>query len=282
MTIREALRKAALRLGAAGVPDADHDAGWLMGSVLGVKRLEALARGGEALSAEKLDAFLGLIARRERREPLQYILGEAPFMGLTLLCRPPVLIPREDSESLVRAALDRLPRGGSALDLCCGSGAIGIALKRARPDARLFAGDISPDAVRLTRENAFRCGAAMEIRRGDLFSPFDGLAFDLILCNPPYIPHKDLQSPQAELAFEPRLALDGGGDGLAYYRRVFLDAPRYLRPGGFLILEVGDGELGAVSAMAQVDFGPLSLYDDHAGLPRAAAAPWKGTHAFAG
>lgn len=282
MTIRDALRRAIPRLKSAGVPDADHDAGWLMGHVLMLKRLEALARGSEPLSQEQAQRFEALIARRERREPLQYILGEAPFMDLSLLCRPPVLIPREDSEAMVIAALDRLPQGGTALDLCCGSGAIGIAIKHRRPDARLWAGDISPEAIRLTRDNAERHGIAMDIRQGDLFAPFQGLRFDLICCNPPYIPAKDLQSPQAELRYEPRLALDGGPDGLRFYRRIFLDAPRFLAPGGALILEVGDGELSAVSAMAQVDFGPLSLYDDHAGLPRAAAAPWKGTHAFTG
>lgn len=278
----QALGRATARLKQAGVPDAAHDAGWLMGAVLGCKRLEVLARASEPLSGDQAARFEQLIARRERREPLQYILGETQIMGHRLLCRPGVLIPREDTEALCLAALERLPPGGKALDLCCGSGAIALSLKLARPDASICASDISDQAVRLSRDNAALHGAAISVRQGDLLMPWQGQRFDLICCNPPYIASPLLQSAQPELHYEPALALDGGQDGLAFYRRLLAEAPGYLRAGGWLIMELGDGQLPTITHMAQVDFGPLCLYDDYAGLPRVAAAPWKGTHAFSG
>lgn len=282
MTVRQALRDASARLAAAGVPDPDIDAAWLMGGVLSLTRLEVLARGGQALSDEEHARFEALIRRRLQREPLQYILGETDFMGLRLLTRPGVLIPRNDTEVLCEQALLRLKPGMRVLDLCTGSGAIAVTLKVHRPQALVWAGDIAPEAIALARDNAALHGADVNFALGDLFAPFAGARYDMICCNPPYIPTGDLPALQAEVKREPRMALDGGGDGLAFYRRLLARAPLHLLPGGWQLLELGDSQADAVQRLAALDFEAVSVYDDAAMLPRTLAAQWKGTHAFTG
>ncbi|NLD34469.1 MAG: peptide chain release factor N(5)-glutamine methyltransferase [Clostridiales bacterium] len=282
MTVRQALRDASARLAAAGVPDPDIDAAWLMGGVLSLTRLEVLARGAQALSDEEYARFEALMRRRLQREPLQYILGETDFMGLRLLTRPGVLIPRNDTEVLCEQALLRLRPGMRVLDLCTGSGAIAVSLKAHCPQALVWAGDIAPEAIALARENAALHGADVNFALGDLFAPFAGARYDMICCNPPYIPTGDLPALQAEVKREPRLALDGGGDGLNFYRRLLARAPLHLLPGGWLLLELGDGQADAVQRLAALDFEAVSVYDDAAMLPRTLAAQWKGTHAFTG
>lgn len=282
MTIHQALTGAQARLERAGVPDAAHDAAWLMGSLLGLSRLSTLARGTEPISVDTQAQFERLVQRREKREPLQYILGETAFMGHRVLCRPGVLIPRNDSEILCQQAIARLDEGQRALDLCCGSGAIALSLKLARPEAEVWASDLSEQALALARDNAALHDANVNFCLGDLFAPLKGLRFHLIACNPPYIPSAALISAQPELQYEPALALDGGMDGLDLCRPIFIEAPRYLEPGGWLLIEMGDGQAEALRAMAHVDFGTIKLYDDYAGLPRVMAAQWKGPDAFAG
>jgi len=282
MTVRQALREASARLAAAGVPDPEIDAAWLMGGVLSLKRLEVLARGSRPLTESEQENYDRLIARRMQREPLQYILGETDFMGLRLLTRPPVLIPRNDTEVLCEQALLRLRPGQHVLDLCTGSGSIAISLKAHQPGLHVWAGDIAPEALALARENTALHKLDVNFALGDLFMPFGDARYDMICCNPPYIPTKDLDSLQPEVQREPRLALDGGGDGLAFYRRLVAEAPLHLLPHGWLLLELGDGQAEAVQAMAALDFDAISVYDDAGGLPRTLAAQWKGTHAFTG
>lgn len=282
MTVRAALKAATQRLELHGVPDAAHDAAWLMGSLMGLSRLELLTRGEDVLTAATEAAFQLLLERRAAREPLQYILGETEFMGHRLRCRPPVLIPRNDTEVLCLQALRLLKPGQRALDLCCGSGAIAISLKLGCKGAELWASDLSPEAIALSRDNAALHGCELRIVEGDLFEPLQGQRFHLICCNPPYIPSDELLSPQPELSFEPRLALDGGADGLKFYKRILRDAPRHLLPGGWLLLEMGDGQAEALKALALVDFDTMTLYDDYAGLPRVLAARRKDGHGFAG
>ena len=132
----------------------------------------------------------------------------------------------------------------------------------------MYAGDIAPEALDLSQENAARLGAAVDVRQGDLFVPFDGLCFDLILSNPPYIPTGELHSLQAEVRREPALALDGGPDGLAFYRRILAQAPRYLALGGSLLLELGDQQAEAVAALVPAGFESPRIHKDLGGLPR--------------
>lgn len=280
--IRDILARTSSRLASRGVPDAQWDAGWLLAHVLGTSRLEALARGHEHLNDKQVAALEELVARRENREPLQYILGETVFMGHVIKCRPPVLIPRNDTEALVEQALLQLRPGQRALDLCCGSGAIAVSLKLGCPEAMVHAGDISPDAVGLTLENARLHGVEIDVRRGDLFAPFEGQRFDLICCNPPYIPARQLPGLQPEVRFEPALALDGGADGLQFYKRVLAQAPAHLNPGGWLLFELGDGQAQAVSALAKVEFDTPKVYDDLCGRPRVWAARRKEAHVVTG
>ena len=269
MTVKEALRKAAGLFLKAGVPDARLDARLLLAQVLGRPQLELLAAPDLPLNEAQAARYFELAARRAAREPLQYILGRADFMGHQFLVRPGVLIPRADTEILAQRAIALLKAGGSALDLCCGSGILGISLQKARPDARVYAGDVSGQAIDLTRDNARALGAEIDARQGDLFAPFIGLRFDLIVCNPPYIPSHELEGLQEEVRREPALALDGGADGLHFYRRVLSEAPGHLNPGGILLLELGDGQAEQVSALLSPGFTAPVVYRDLGGLPRA-------------
>ena len=268
--IRETLRSAAARLEAAGVPEPANDAALLLSHVTGEPPLSLRADAGRPLGAETLAAFEALLARRESREPLQYLLGEAYFMGLCLKAVPGVLIPRFDTEALCQQAMDRMRGSERVLDLCTGSGALAVALAHAFPKAQVLAGDISPMACDLARENAARCGVRVEVRRGDLFAPFAGASFDLILSNPPYIPAGELPGLQEEVRREPALALDGGADGLDFYRRIIREAPGYLKPDGWLLLEIGSDQARAVTALMR-NYGEISVYSDLNGLDRVVA-----------
>jgi len=270
-TIRETLRRAARQLEAAGVPDAAADAALLLSHVTGEAPLSLRADAGRPLSAETLAAFDALLARRAAREPLQYITGEAPFMGLMLRAEPGVLIPRFDTETLCEQALARLQTGQRALDVCTGSGALTIALASQAPGARVSAGDISETALALARKNAARCGVSVDFRLGDLFAPFQGETFHLILSNPPYIPTPELAGLQPEVRFEPALALDGGPDGLAFYRRIIRQAPASLEEGGWLLLEIGSSQAEAVRKMMAAQYEEIAVYTDLNGLDRAVA-----------
>lgn len=281
MTARECLRRARLRLEEANVPDADIDAAWLLGSVLGTGRLETLALGGRALSAREEAAFETLLSRRLAREPLQYILGETDFMGRRFLARPGVLIPRNDTELLAQLALSRLFPGERALDLCTGSGILAVTLSLSVPEVQVDAADLSSKALALARDNAALHRANVNFLEGDLFSPCAGKCYDMICCNPPYIKSGDLPLLQEEVRFEPDMALDGGADGLDFYRRLAEHAPVYLVSGGRLVLETGDGQAEAVAALLLDDFDDIRIYDDMAGLPRAVAARRKEAHALA-
>ena len=192
-------------------------------------------------------------------------------MGLCLRCAPGVLIPRFDTEILCREALARMRGEARVLDLCTGSGALAVAIAHARPQARVFAGDISPDAIKLARENAARCDVRVDVRPGDLFAPFACERFDVIVSNPPYIPAGELPGLQAEVQREPALALDGGPDGLDFYRRIAAEAPAHLTPGGWLLLEIGSDQAAAVTVLLARDFDIISVYGDLNGLDRAVA-----------
>ena len=269
MTIREALKKGANRLGKAGVPDARLDAEYLLAELLCLDRLRLIADGGSVLTDEQLKAYEQWLARRERREPLQYILGNQPFMGFMLKTSPAALIPRADTERLCEAALGVLRPGMRALDLCTGTGALAIALKKLCPQAEVSASDLSKDALALAQSNAEALEADIRFYEGDLFSPLQGERFDLIVSNPPYIPQKDLPALQAEVLFEPMMALDGGEDGLGFYRRIAKEAPTHLNPGGYLMLEIGSDQGRSVpQLLAEEGFTAIEVRQDYAGLDR--------------
>lgn len=186
-----------------------------------------------------------LVSRRKSGEPLQYILGKWEFMGLPFYTRPCALIPRQDTETLCEEALSI--GGKTLLDLCCGTGCIGVSLAKLGGLEVTFA-DISPDCLALARENAALNGVSGSFVLTDMFGNISG-SYDMICVNPPYIPTSELASLQAEVKREPVLALDGGADGLDFYRRISRDYAAHLNPGGTLLMEVGAGQAEDVASM---------------------------------
>ena len=211
-----------------------------------ISDLTALPIGRINIEAPPLSPALrerieGIVKRRARGEPLQYILGKWEFMGLPFYTRPCALIPRQDTETLCEEALSI--GGKTLLDLCCGTGCIGVSLAKLGGFEVTF-GDISPDCLALARENAALNGVAGSFVLTDISG-----SYDMICVNPPYIPTSELASLQVEVKREPVLALDGGADGLDFYRRISRDYAAHLNPGGALLMEVGAGQAEDVAAM---------------------------------
>lgn len=197
------------------------------------------------LSTALRERIEGIVKRRAQGEPLQYILGKWEFMGLPFYTRPCALIPRQDTETLCEEAL--AIGGRTLLDLCCGTGCIGVSLAKLGGFEVTF-GDISRDCIDLARENAALNGVAGSFVLTDMFGNISG-SYDMICVNPPYIPTSHLALLQAEVKREPALALDGGADGLDFYRRIARDYAAHLNPGGALLMEVGAGQAEDVAAM---------------------------------
>ena len=273
MTVLDALRAGQARLSA--VPDPRLDAEYLLAFVLDMPRLNMLVNKQRILTAQDAAAYDALLSRRENREPLQYILGTQSFMGLPFKTDARALIPRNDTEALCEAALSFLKSGQTALDLCTGSGILGITLKKRIPGAAVTASDISADALSLARENAAALHADVRLLQGDLFAPVAGERFDLIVSNPPYIPDILRGKMQSEVEMEPALALFAGPDGLDFYRRIAREAPAHLNEGGRLLLEIGDDQFDAVRALLTPAFEPVSLIRDMNGKPRVVQAERK-------
>ena len=273
MTVRETLRQAADRLAEAGVPDPRLDAEYLLAELLETDRLRLIADSGRTLTEPQLAEYEQWLARRLRREPLQYILGTQPFMGCQLDVSPAALIPRADTEILCEQALNRLRPGMRALDLCTGTGALAIALKTHCPGASVFASDISERSLALARHNAEKLNAVVCFAQGDLFAPWTGCRFDMIVSNPPYIPTAELPALQAEVRCEPALALDGGEDGLAFYRRIAFEAPDCLTDEGILLLEIGSTQAEDVCRLLdKAGWRDIAVCPDLAGLDRVVIA----------
>ena len=261
MNITEWTERAVALLAASGCPDPEIDARWMAEDTLGMTRTDLKFEGGRAIPEADLQRLEAMLERRRAGEPVQYILGSADFMGLKFEVGPDVLIPRQDTETLVEAALIALqglgdgpsgPSGRSGLavlDLCAGSGCIGLSLASLAPHAAVVLADVSREALEVARRNAHALGAKVELRHGDLFAAVGRERFDLIVSNPPYIPRGDLAGLQREVQYEPRLALDGGPDGLEFYRRIAQGAGNHLNPGGAIYLEVGAGQAPDVLEM---------------------------------
>ena len=248
----------------------------LLAAVLDVKRLDLYLQFERPLHTKEVDTYRDYVRQRLQRVPVQYIVGVAAFRHLELSVTPDVLIPRPETEVLVDVALEHLPAGGRALDLCCGSGAIALALKQEAAEVEVVATDISEAALAVARANGERCALVVEWLCGDLFAPLEGaVLFDIIASNPPYVRHGDLAGLEPEVRdHEPELALDGGEDGLDCYRRIAWAAPDFIRPGGHLLLEVGDGQSAEVeSLLAEVGrFAEVQTRPDLNEVPRVVVA----------
>jgi len=239
---------------ARGIENPRLDAELLVAHALGIDRMRVILDAQRPLEGVELAKLRDLVKRRRSYEPIAYLRGEREFYGLKFRVDKRVLVPRPDTETLVDAALTRsahLSMSMRQLDLCTGSGCVAIAMARQRPTASVYASDISADALTLARENALRLGAYnVAFFETDLFAAFAGKRFDVVTANPPYIPTGDLATLQPDVRdHEPRLALDGGEDGLAIVRRIVVEAPEYLDVGGLLAMEIGAGEAPATAAL---------------------------------
>lgn len=248
-TIREALRAAQAALAPVAGEEAAREARLFFCHALGWDMARLLSRQSDIFPGEYEKMLEEMLARRLAGEPLQYILGEWELMGLPFRVDARALIPRQDTETLVEAALGLIKERGyrTVLDLCCGTGCIGISLA-ALSGAAVTLADISVDALALARENVEKNGVCARVMETDLFSNITG-SFDLIACNPPYLSDADMAALQREVRFEPALALYGGEDGLDFYRRIRTAYAAHLNQRGALLLEVGFGQAAAVCAL---------------------------------
>lgn len=254
-----------------GIEGGRLDAELLLSDTLHLDRVGLYLNYDRPLTSAELEGFRAAVGRRAKREPLQYIRGQAEFWSLPFAVTPAVLIPRPDTEVLVEEALKRVSGPCRILDVGTGSGAIAIALAHELAEAQVEGVDLSPEALAVARGNAERNGVAgrVTLRAGDL-RQLAGAGFDLVVSNPPYIPSADLAGLMPEVReFEPLLALDGGGDGLDAYRALAAQARVLLQPGGWLLLEVGIDQAAAVAELLQ-QAGLLEVFTraDYAGVAR--------------
>ncbi len=252
--VRDLLKMAENQMAAAGCSEAKIDAELLYRYLFDLDKVGFFKEWSKILDDNSTERYFELVARRASGVPLQYITGEQEFMGFSFAVDESVLIPRQDTEILVEKVLNEMedPSGSFAgkhdvkiLDLCCGSGAIGISLALLCERAKVVCTDISEAAAETAEKNAKLLGAEKRVSfaRGDLFEPFNKklgkTKFDIIVSNPPYIKSDVIPTLQREVRdHEPRLALDGGADGLDFYRRIVAEAPQYLKKGGMLFMEM--------------------------------------------
>ena len=250
MTYREGLAAGEKILGKAGIADAKTDTWFLMEMACKIDRNFYYMHMMEDMTEEQAKQYQLLIKKRAERVPLQYITGEQEFMGLTFTVNSSVLIPRQDTETLVEEALKAAKPGMNILDMCTGSGCVLISILK-NVDAKGIGYDISKQALNVAKENAKRNHVVCEFERSDLFENVDG-TYDIIVSNPPYIPTEVIHTLMPEVKeFEPMEALDGMEDGLHFYRRIVREAKEHLARGGYLMLEIGHDQGASVSEMLE-------------------------------
>ncbi len=278
-TLLEALRKSADFLARRGLERPRLEAEHVFAAALGLKRLDLYLQFERPLTAEEEARLRGLVVRRGNREPLQHVVGRTEFRSLVLRCDRRALIPRPETEELVDLALALFPSEQSvrALDLGTGTGAVALALAAERPAWKVDAVDRSEEALALARENAESCGLRSRVGfgRSDWFSEVRD-AYDLVVSNPPYLTEAELASAEPEVReHDPRAALVAPEDGLADLRRILTDAPRFLRPGGWVLLETGVEHHPALA-----DLSARLGYVEAGGLPDLSGRPrfWKARH----
>ncbi len=241
----------------------------LLCHVLGLTRVGLITQAERALSADEAALLAALIARRQRGEPIAYIVAHREFYGLPFRVCDAVLIPRPDTELLVDLALERLPSQGRLLDLGTGSGAIAVALAHTRPDAQVSALDVSAAALSVAQHNAHANGVNVTFMQSNWYGALKGEIFDLIVANPPYIAAGDGHLEQGDLRFEPMDALCDHGDGLSALRLIIAGAARRLARPGWLLVEHGYDQAHAVRALlTEHGFCGVDSWTDLAGIER--------------
>ncbi len=283
-TWRAAWMAAAKAFALCGIKEPEADAKLLLKYAGSLSDTEYLLRADEPMPEAAARKFRDAVEQRKQRVPVQHITGKAWFMGYEFLVNSHVLIPRQDTEILADRAFSFLRERGDgkgmrALDLCTGSGCIAISLAAEFPELEVSAGDISGEALEVARENGRRNEVRVSWYRGDLFEGAEGL-FDLIVSNPPYIEREEIGKLDEEVRLhDPVLALDGGTDGLLFYRQIAGQAPGHLREGGGLFFETGCSQAGRVEALLREQgFSQIRTVRDLAGLDRVVSGIWSGNH----
>lgn len=288
MTIREVLTNIRERLQNAGIEDFEYESWAFLDWKLHIDRAEFYMNPDGKVKEELLEELERVLKQREQRVPLQYLMGECEFMGYDFYVDERVLIPRQDTECLVELAVESIREKKvklgqeyseadhgenvskvKVLDLCTGSGCIGISVAKLCPDTEVTLADISEGALSVAKKNADNLGADVTLIRGNLFENIEG-RFDYILSNPPYIPSEVIEGLMPEVKeHEPRLALDGEVDGLSFYRKIINEAPDYLNPEGRIYFEIG-AEQGKdlIRLMDERGFSEVKVHKDLAGLDR--------------
>lgn len=278
MTYRELYEYGKLKLEGAEIEEAELDARLLLEYICRTDRNELLVHGDREHSSMEEEFYKAAVEKRASRIPLQHITGEQEFMGLCFKVNEHTLIPRQDTEILVEEALHRLSDGMRILDMCTGSGCILLSLLKYSNECEGVGIDISEKALSVAKQNAERLQIDAVFLEGDLFAPLETFVsdrttdrlFDMVVSNPPYIETSVIDTLMPEVReHEPVTALDGGADGLDFYRKIVAQAPEHMRRGAYLILEIGCGQGQAVAdIMRQEGFVDVSVFKDYAGLDR--------------
>ena len=273
MTPRELLRLMATEMHDAGVPDAEVDASLLLSHITGQNPMNLRLDSWSQVSLADEEKLRALCEKRKTRTPLQYLTGVQSFLGRDFYVDERVLIPRPETELLAERAILLLREeklSPAALDLCCGSGCLAVSMALGVPKADVHATDLSEGALAVTKLNAERLHAKVTLYQGDLFGSIpEGMRFDVIVSNPPYIPAADCLELQEEVRREPIMALDGGADGYDFYRRIVQDAPCFLKKDGVLLMEVGyDQAQGVMALCREAGFREVMAHEDYQHIER--------------
>ena len=272
MTPRELIRQMAAELADAGVPDSEVDASLLLSHITGQNPMNLRLDSWSQVSLADEAAFRALCGKRKTRTPLQYLTGVQSFLGRDFHVDERVLIPRPETELLAERAIAalRMRPAPIALDMCCGSGCLAVSMALGDPRAQVHAADLSEGALAVTALNAEQLHAKLTLHQGDLFGSIpEGMKFDVIVSNPPYIPAADCLELQEEVRREPMMALDGGADGYDFYRRIAEEAPRFLKEGGVLLMEVGfDQAQGVIALCREASFTSAVAHEDYQHIER--------------
>lgn len=276
MTIRECLRKTKETLTEADIEAPALEAGVILCHILNCGRTYLYTHEDKELSAAETETLKSILEQRTKRVPLQYILGHTEFMSLDFVVSPAVLVPRQDTEILVEKCIELVnslsndkfvqAAGVKVLDMCTGSGCIAVSIAHYCPQCSVTACDVSQDALDTAGINSRQAGVEnrLELRQGDLFGALDGgERFDIIASNPPYIETSAIGTLQKEVRdHEPGIALDGGADGLDFYRRIIDAAPEYLNASGYLVLEIGYNQGTNVGKLMESSFEGITVLKD--------------------
>lgn len=261
----------------AGIEEAKLDAGLLLEDICGTDRNYLLSHADEPVDEKQEEAYKAFIAKRKRHIPLQQIVGYQEFMGLKFRVTPDVLIPRQDTETLVEEVMRFLHDGMNILDLCTGSGCILLSLLHYSNDCTGIGSDISKKALEVAKQNAEALSVTAAFLESNLFEKIEN-RYEIIVSNPPYIPTDVIPTLMEEVRnHEPINALDGDTDGLFFYRKITQEAGKYLYPGGMLFFEIGCEQAEAVSGlMKKAGFREITVCKDLAGLDRVVYGTYRG------